>query len=72
LDGSRGAVEALDWLERNLDRFRRSTEGMMLASATEGDRTENLTDAEQRVLDALAMGPCNIAQLALRLEVPHS
>jgi N-methylhydantoinase A/oxoprolinase/acetone carboxylase beta subunit len=66
-DGER----ALDWLEANLDRFRRTTRGMELVAVTDVNGNSQLTAKETRLLDALADGPCSLDELAKRLDTSN-
>ncbi len=66
-DGER----ALDWLDANLNRFRRSTRGMELLAATDVNGNGQLTDRETRLLDALAGGPCSVDELAECLDTSN-
>jgi N-methylhydantoinase A/oxoprolinase/acetone carboxylase beta subunit len=62
---------ALDWLGTHLDRFRGSTSGMELVARTEGQRGDDLDDAEHRLLDALEHGPRCLDELAGLLSAYH-
>ncbi len=66
-DGQR----ALDWLEANLDRFRRTTRGMELVTVTDVNGNSQLSARETRLLDALADGPCSLDELAKRLDASN-
>jgi N-methylhydantoinase A/oxoprolinase/acetone carboxylase beta subunit len=61
-----GTRAALDWLERRLDRFDRSTHGMELLSLTPYEHRP-LRDEEARVVDPLRDGPMTVDELVERL-----
>lgn len=66
-----GGERALDWLEANLEHFRRTTRGMELVAVTDVDGNGQLTGRETRLLDALSDGPCSLAELAKRLDASN-
>ncbi len=55
---------ALDWVERHLDHFSESTEGMCLLRATGRAAEGKLDVRQQAVLDALARGPRCLHELS--------
>ena len=69
-DGCDGA-RALDWLEANLDRYRRSTRGMELVAVGNVNGNSQLTAKETRLLDALSDGPCCVDELTNRLGISN-
>jgi N-methylhydantoinase A/oxoprolinase/acetone carboxylase beta subunit len=69
-DGNDGD-EAFAWLESHRDRYSFSTHGIEFVATTGGTVPDNLSELEQRLLNAIADGPRSLDELTERLHTGY-